>query len=83
MNEKGYKNLSRLVTLGHLEGFYYHPRIDMELLKDCNEGLIALSACLKGVVPHFIASGMADIAKQKAMVFIWKYRQTACPNRER
>ncbi len=66
MNEKGYKNLSRLVTLGHLEGFYYHPRIDMELLRECNEGLIALSACLKGVIPYHITSGKMDIAKEKA-----------------
>ena len=48
MNEIGYKNLSRLVTLGNLEGFYYHPRIDLELLRHHNDGLIALSACLKG-----------------------------------
>ncbi|MFC1533545.1 DNA polymerase III subunit alpha [Thermodesulfobacteriota bacterium] len=67
MNEKGYKNLSRLVTLGHLEGFYYRPRVDMELLKEHNEGLIALSACLKGVVPYYIASGRIDAAKEKAM----------------
>ncbi|MFC1866968.1 DNA polymerase III subunit alpha [Thermodesulfobacteriota bacterium] len=66
MNKKGYNNLSRLVTLGHLEGFYYRPRIDMELLKEYNEGLIALSACLKGTVSYFINSGMEDIAKQKA-----------------
>ena len=44
MNEEGYRNLSRLVTLGHLEGFYYHPRIDMDLLKECHGGLIACSA---------------------------------------
>jgi DNA polymerase-3 subunit alpha len=66
MNEKGYKNLSRLVTLGHLEGFYYHPRIDMELLREFNEGLIALSACLKGIVPYYITSGMTDVAMEKA-----------------
>jgi len=66
MNEKGYKNLSRLVTLGHLEGFYYHPRIDMELLREYNEGLIALSACLKGIVPYYITSGMIDVAIEKA-----------------
>ena len=39
MNEEGYRNLSKLVTLGHLEGFYYHPRVDMELLKEYNAGL--------------------------------------------
>jgi len=43
-NEEGYKNLCQLVTRGHLEGFYYHPRVDMELLKQFNGGLIALSA---------------------------------------
>ncbi|MBN1832155.1 MAG: DNA polymerase III subunit alpha [Deltaproteobacteria bacterium] len=67
MNQLGYKNLSRLVTLGHLEGFYYHPRIDKELLIEYNGGLIALSACLKGIVPYLINSGRIEEAKQKAM----------------
>ncbi len=67
MNEKGYKNLCKLVTLGHLEGFYYHPRIDMELLKEYNEGLIALSACLKGAVAYWINMERLDIAKEKAI----------------
>jgi DNA polymerase III subunit alpha len=66
MNEEGYRNLSQLVTLGHLEGFYYHPRVDMELLRQYNGGLIALSACLKGVVPHYIGAGRMDIAREKA-----------------
>jgi len=44
MNEEGYRNLSQLVTLGHLEGFYYHPRVDLELLKEHNSGLMAFSA---------------------------------------
>jgi DNA polymerase III subunit alpha len=66
MNETGYRNLSHLVTLGHLEGFYYHPRVDMELLKKYNEGLIAFSACLKGMVPYYIEANMADIALDKA-----------------
>lgn len=66
MNEKGYRNLSQLVTLGHLEGFYYHPRVDMELLKEYNKGLIALSACLKGIVPYYIDAGRTDIAIKKA-----------------
>ncbi len=67
MNEEGYKNLSRLVTLGHLEGFYYHPRVDMALLRELNGGLIALSACLKGVVPYHIGLGQMETARQKAM----------------
>jgi len=66
INDEGYKNLSRLVTLGHLEGFYYHPRVDMEILKEFNKGLIALSACLKGVVPYHIRTGRVEVAKQKA-----------------
>jgi len=66
MNEGGYRNLSKLITLGHLEGFYYHPRIDMELLKKYNSGLIALSACLKGIVPYYIKSGRIEAARQKA-----------------
>ncbi|NLA74756.1 MAG: PHP domain-containing protein, partial [Deltaproteobacteria bacterium] len=66
MNETGYKNLSRLVTMAHLEGFYYKPRIDMEILRQYNEGLIAMSACLKGVVPYNITKGRMEIAAQKA-----------------
>ncbi len=66
MNETGYKNLSRLVTMGHLEGFYYKPRIDMEILRLYNEGLIAMSACMKGIVPYYIMKGRMEIAAQKA-----------------
>ncbi len=66
MNEEGYKNLSKLVTLGYLEGFYYHPRVDMELLREFNGGLIALSACLKGMVPFSINTGRIDTARERA-----------------
>ncbi|HTY20677.1 MAG TPA: DNA polymerase III subunit alpha, partial [Geobacteraceae bacterium] len=51
-NHQGYRNLSRLVSAGFKEGFYYKPRIDKELLAECSEGLIALSACLKGEVAY-------------------------------
>jgi DNA polymerase-3 subunit alpha len=67
MNNEGYRNLNRLVTLGHLEGFYYHPRVDIDLLKEFNGGLIALSACLKGIVPYHINAGRMEEAKQKAI----------------
>jgi len=67
MDDTGYKNLSRLVTLGHLEGFYYHPRIDMELLRELNSGLIALSACLKGPVAFPIREGKMDVARARAI----------------
>ena len=51
-NEKGYKNLLKLVTFGYTEGFYYKPRIDKELLAEYSEGLIALSSCGRGEVAH-------------------------------
>ncbi|MBW2129038.1 MAG: DNA polymerase III subunit alpha [Deltaproteobacteria bacterium] len=66
MNDEGYRNLCRLVTLGHLEGFYYHPRVDMELLRQYNAGLLALSACLKGEVAYLINRGRIDQAREKA-----------------
>lgn len=56
-NQKGYENLSRLVTRANFEGFYYKPRIDFDLLQECNEGLIALSACLQGAIPAAILEG--------------------------
>jgi len=66
MNEEGYKNLSALVTLGHIEGFYYRPRVDMDLLRKHNSGLIALSGCLKGTVPFLVNRGRTDVAMEKA-----------------
>ena len=56
-NEIGYKNLSFLVSSGFTEGFYVKPRIDIELLKEHSDGLIALSACIAGQVPNAILSG--------------------------
>ena len=53
-NNTGYQNLIYLVSKGHLEGFYYKPRIDMELLAQYSEGLIATSSCLKGKIPEAI-----------------------------
>ncbi|HOE16344.1 MAG TPA: DNA polymerase III subunit alpha [Syntrophorhabdaceae bacterium] len=54
MNQEGYKNLLKLTSLGHLEGFYYVPRIDKELLRSHSEGLICLTACIKGEIPNLI-----------------------------
>ncbi len=54
MNEQGYKNLLKLISIAHIEGFYYHPRIDKEVLRLYNEGLICLTACLKGEIPNAI-----------------------------
>ncbi len=53
-NEKGYRNLMKLTTIGYLEGFYYKPRMDKEVLKKYHEGLIGLSGCLKGEVAYYI-----------------------------
>ncbi|MCP4005840.1 MAG: DNA polymerase III subunit alpha [bacterium] len=62
MNATGYGNLIRLVSKGFLEGFYYKPRIDMELLQKHSEGLIATSGCLSGAIPSAINNGNMDRA---------------------
>jgi DNA polymerase III subunit alpha len=54
MDDEGYRNLIRLISHAHLEGFYYVPRIDMELLKAHNKGLVCLTSCLKGQIPQLI-----------------------------
>lgn len=66
-NEIGYRNLVKLVTKAHLEGFYYKPRIDEELLFEHAEGLIALSACLQGKIPKLILSGKLKEAEETAL----------------
>ncbi len=68
-DETGYKNLMTLVTKAHTEGFYYRPRVDMELLKQYCEGLIALSACLRGDVPTAYLRHGYDAAYKKAMEY--------------
>ena len=65
-NERGYHNLCRLVSSGFLEGFYYRPRVDKDLLRAHNEGLIALSACLAGEIPSLILQEDLDQARQAA-----------------
>ena len=57
MNQKGYQNLLSLISIGYLEGFYYRPRVDKDLLMQYNEGLIATSACLAGEVTSYAAKG--------------------------
>ncbi len=68
----GYQNLIQLTTKAHLEGFYYKPRVDKELLEQHKEGLIALSACLAGEIPRLVLSRRYDDARQAAL---W-YKQT-------
>ncbi|HPD55466.1 MAG TPA: DNA polymerase III subunit alpha, partial [Candidatus Paceibacterota bacterium] len=64
-NEKGYKNLLQLVTRSHLEGFYYKPRVDKELLSEYHEGVIALSGCLAGEISRLIIANRLDEAEEK------------------
>jgi len=64
---QGYKNLMKLVSLGFTEGFYYKPRIDMDILAKYSEGLIALSGCLAGRIPSLLLKGNFDEAKNIAL----------------
>ncbi len=63
MNNQGYENLMRLSTIANLDGFYYYPRVDHELLEEYNEGIIALSACMGGEVGSALKEGQYDQAK--------------------
>lgn len=69
-NEAGYKNLIKLSSAAFLEGFYYKPRIDKELLSQYSKGLIGLSGCLKGEVPYRIAMGDLDGARKALADYI-------------
>jgi DNA polymerase-3 subunit alpha len=68
-DKTGYRNLTELVSRAFLEGFYYKPRVDKELLKEYSRGLIALTACLAGEVPRYIASGDRDAAERLALEY--------------
>ncbi|MCK4558823.1 MAG: DNA polymerase III subunit alpha, partial [Calditrichia bacterium] len=61
-NQTGYKNLIKLTSYSYLQGFYYRPRIDRELLKEYSEGLIVLSACMKGEIPYKLRRGRKEAA---------------------
>ncbi len=65
-NTAGYKNLLKLTTLSHTEGFYYKPRIDFELLRKYSEGLVALTACAGGVISSYLVARDYDAAKDIA-----------------
>ncbi len=68
-NNEGYKNLAKLVSLGFIEGFYYKPRIDKEILEKYHEGIICLSACLAGEVNQAILNNNIEEAKKVALWF--------------
>src|SRR5438445_10823854 len=65
-NERGYQNLVKLVSSGYLDGFYYKPRIDKEILRQHSEGLIGLSACLNGEVSSNLLGGRIEQAEKAA-----------------
>ena len=66
-NNQGYSNLMKIVSKGFVEGFYYKPRVDLQLLEKYHEGIIALSACLAGEVARFLTRGMYEDAKAAAL----------------
>jgi DNA polymerase-3 subunit alpha len=70
-NQEGYKNLVKILTKAHLEGFYYKPRIDEEFLAEHSQGLVCLSACLQGRIPKLILANKIDEAEKLAL----KYRE--------
>lgn len=65
-NNQGYQNLMKIVSKGFVEGYYYKPRVDMEILEEYHEGIIALSACLAGEVQRNLSRGMYEEAKASA-----------------
>ncbi len=66
-NNQGYANLMKIVSKGFVEGFYYRPRVDREVLKEHHEGIIALSACLAGEVQRYLARGLYEEGKEAAL----------------
>ena len=68
-NNQGYANLMKIVSRGYVEGFYYRPRVDMEVLSQFHEGIIALSACLAGEVQRYIVKGLYEEAKKSALKY--------------
>lgn len=69
-NNTGYHNLMKLVTHAHLEGYYYKPRIDMQVLRDHSEGIICLSGCLNGEIPHLLRTNQEAEAERRAREFM-------------
>ncbi len=69
-NNTGYQNLIKLASIGYLEGFYYRPRIDKEVLSELNDGLIALSGCLKGEVASLLSAGDESSAMGAAQSYL-------------
>src|SRR3979409_163072 len=69
-NQEGYRNLTKLVSTGYLDGFYYKPRIDKDLLAQHSKGLIAMSACLRGDIKETLVANRYDEAKRLAYTYV-------------
>ncbi|MFQ6067196.1 MAG: DNA polymerase III subunit alpha [bacterium] len=69
-DKRGYHNLMELVTVGFLEGFYYHPRLDKEILSRKRQGLVVLSGCMKGEIPSLLQQGRFDRAKEVCLFYL-------------
>ena len=69
-NNKGYANLCKIVSKGFVDGFYYKPRVDYEVLREFHEGIICLSACLAGEVQRFLARGDYQAGKEAALRYL-------------
>lgn len=92
MNNAGWRNLMKLSSRAYMEGFYYKPRIDRDLLNECSEGVICMSACLGGEIPQAFMNNQPDLAKTIACeyriysvlsVFSSRSRTRALPSRQR
>ncbi len=69
-NNEGYENLSKIVSLGFIDGFYYKPRVDKEVIQKYHNGIICLSACLQGEVAFYLRRGLYDTAKKTALEYM-------------
>lgn len=68
-NNEGYANLMKIVSKGFVEGYYYKPRVDKEVLREYHSGIIALSACLAGEVSRYLMKGLYEEAKKAALEY--------------
>ncbi len=68
-NNEGYRNLIKLTSIAHLEGYYYKPRIDWEVLREHAKGLIAATACVQGEIPRLVLAGKIEKARQRALEY--------------
>jgi len=68
-SEQGYRNLMKIVSIGYLEGFYYKPRVDRDVLREHSDGLICLTACLGGEIPQLLMQGKPEDAERAALEY--------------